>query len=182
MLKAFAVIFVVASALTLILNEPQIEVTDAGISLVDGKVRYHSQLFTGTLKERNLNHDILTQVHYAKGEKDGVSITYHHDGHVVAKNLFRHGKKNGRQETWYADGKHRSTAFFREGVAEGQYTEWHPNGKIYRLQKIKDGVELENKMFYESGVIYSNYVVRGHRTYGIQGEPLCNTVKQEGFK
>jgi antitoxin component YwqK of YwqJK toxin-antitoxin module len=177
-----AVCVALTGALAFEFRELTVEVTDPEVQFVDGKVFYRHQLFTGKMIERNLNHDLLARVHYKDGEKEGTSYTYHHNGVVVAKNFFLHGKKEGQQESWYADGKHRSTSWFRQGIAEGTLTEWHPNGKIYRLQTIEDGIEKENKIFYESGVIYSNYVVKGNRTYGIQGEPLCNTVKQEGFK
>jgi antitoxin component YwqK of YwqJK toxin-antitoxin module len=163
-------------------QDPLVEATEPSIKTVGERVFFMDLPFTGVLLERNLNHDLLAKTHYQNGEKEGVASTYHHNGTLVAKAYFHSGKKDGPQETWYADGKRRSLGYFRSGVAEGTYTEWHPNGKIYRLQKIENGVELENKMFYESGVIYSNYVVRDKRAYGIQGEPLCSTVKQEGFK
>jgi antitoxin component YwqK of YwqJK toxin-antitoxin module len=163
-------------------REPKIEATDSRIRWENGQALFKEHPFTGMMIERNLNHDLLARVHYQLGKKEGYSFTYHHDGTRVAENHYHVGLKEGQQESWYADGKHRSTSYFRHGIAEGTYTEWHPNGKIYRLQKIQDGIELENKIFYESGVIYSNYVVRNQRTFGIQGEPLCNTVKQEGFK
>lgn len=186
MLKRVALLFSLASlalSWALILRfENAIEVTDPDLKIENGIAYYHRQPFTGTLLERNLHLDPLTRTHYKNGLKEGYSYTFHHNGTVLAKNFFHNGKKEGQQDAWYADGKHRSTSFFRTGIAEGTYTEWHPNGKIYRLQKIKDGIELENKMFYESGVIYSNYVVRDHRSFGIQGEPLCNATKQDGFK
>jgi antitoxin component YwqK of YwqJK toxin-antitoxin module len=159
-----------------------VEADDPAFGIIGPRAWYRGQPFTGTLIERNLHHDLLAKSEYANGEKEGVSLIYHHTGTVVAQAEFHHGQKDGVQDTWYADGKHRSTGHFRAGVAEGVYTEWHPNGNVYRRQKIENGVELENQMFYESGVIYSNYVVRAERTYGVQGEPLCSTVKQEGFK
>lgn len=177
-----AALFLAATLVFFFLDELKVETTDPSIQVLNGKTYYKKKLFTGVLIERNLRHDFLSKSHYQNGEKEGISYSFHHDGTIVGKSLFHQGKKHGQQDTWYVDGKHRSTSYFKDGVADGTYTEWHPNGKIYRFQRIQNGVEIENKMFYETGVIYSNYVVRDQRVYGIQGEPLCNTVKQEGFK
>jgi antitoxin component YwqK of YwqJK toxin-antitoxin module len=164
------------------LREPRREADDPGMQVVGESVLRDGQPFTGVLIERNLRHDLLAESHYKNGLKDGLVQTFHHDGTLIGQAHFSQGKKHGRQDTWYADGKIRALAYFKEGVAEGTLTEWHPNGRVYREQKIVDGVEVANKMFYESGVIYSNYVVRDDRDYGIRGEPLCRTTKQEGFK
>ncbi len=171
-----------AAALVLSLLEPRIEASSPEVQLTEGRLQVGSRPFTGTLVERNLRNDLLALVHYRNGEKDGVSLTYHHNGRIVSEHRFRHGKKDGVQKAWYADGKLRSVSTFTMGVADGTYTEWHPNGRLYRFMRIQGGVELENKRFYESGAIYTNYVRREGRNYGIEGEPLCRAVKQEGLK
>jgi hypothetical protein len=166
----------------LLVRQPVAEATDPSVRMANGLLLVKDHLFTGILIERNLNHDLLDKNQYKAGEQEGFSFKYHHNGAIVGRAMFHHGKKDGRQEAFYVDGKLRSVGFFKDGVAVDTFTEWHPNGTVYRQQKIENGVEVENKMFYESGVIYSNYVVQSKRTYGIQGEPLCNAVKQEGFK
>lgn len=146
----------------------------------DGKLFLDKKLFSGTVVDRFPAGEIYMETHYVDGLQEGVAREYAFTGALRRKSHYKHGKKDGLQEGWYLEGPKRFEQNYRDGILEGLQTQWHLNGKIFDQQTFADGVEVQRKVLFPTAEVYSNYVKRDNRKYGIDGGALCFETKKEG--
>jgi antitoxin component YwqK of YwqJK toxin-antitoxin module len=66
------------------------------------------------------------------------------------------------------------------GVLNGVQTKWHLNGHIFRQENFRKGKLLSRKVFYPSQEVFSNYVNKDGRKYGVDSGELCFETKRDG--
>ncbi len=146
----------------------------------DERLYLDGEVFSGIAVERFPDGQVYRETHYTRGMKDGLSREFGITGALRAQWNYHAGKKHGAQVGWYIEGPKRFESNFKNGLLEGHQVEWHLNGAVFREQQFVDGIEVRNKILYSTAEIYSNYVKRDGRTFGIDGGALCFETKKEG--
>jgi hypothetical protein len=54
------------------------------------------------------------------------------------------------------------------------------NGTVFRRQIFVNGYEMDKKILFHGGEVFTNYAKRGGRTYGFDGGELCFDKKKDG--
>ena len=148
----------------------------SGVLTVDGRP------WNGQVTERYPDGHVYRVTNYVDGLRDGVQKEYALNNTLHTLSRYSAGKKHGFQEGWYAEGPKRFEANYREGLLEGLQTEWHLNGKIFRQIFFEAGNEVSRKILFPTAEVYSNYVVREGRRFGLDGGALCFETKKDGEK
>lgn len=155
---------------------------DPEITTQDNLILFRGRLFTGIITEHYPNGDLLKETGYVRGMKEGISNEYGLGGKLRVRGNYHKGQKEGPQLAWYLEGPKRFEFNYKDGLLEGTQTEWHLNGGIFRTQNFVKGVETDKKILFQSGEVFSNYIKRDDRIYGIDGGALCFEPPREGEK
>lgn len=163
------------------LREPRVDRLDnPAFSERGGILYYRDQPFTGIEIVRYPDNTVYSETRYREGIMEGVRDEYATTGSLRRRWRYKQGKKDGLQEGWYVEGPKLFEQSYDDGILNGVVTEWHQNGKIFNQQTYEHGVETARKILYPTSEIYSNYVRRSDRKYGIDNGGLCFEVKREG--
>lgn len=146
----------------------------------DGVLYYRTEPFTGVRIETFPDGSSASETSYFQGLRDGASREYGTTGALRARWNYRAGKKDGLQEGWFLEGPKRFEQHYRDGILEGTVTEWHLNGNVFNQQTYVNGAETARKIYYPTAEVFSNYVKRDGRTYGLNGGELCFEKKKDG--
>jgi hypothetical protein len=146
----------------------------------DGKLLYRGQPFTGIEVIRFPDGRAQAETEYREGLREGRGREYATTGALRAEWSYHRGRKDGIQRGWYIEGPRRFEQPYRDGVLDGTLTEWHLNGAVANQQVYVDGVETARKVLFPGSELYSNYVRRDGRTFGLDGGALCLETKREG--
>lgn len=158
----------------------ELELNDPAFVVADGRLSRDGRPFTGHVFGLHSNGHVSQRGSYVEGRKEGVQERYHFNGRIVERLRYHLDKKEGLQQGWYGEGPRHYEAYYKQGVLDGKYVEWHQNGQVFREQEFNDGLEAAQKIFYENGSTYSNYVVKNERIYGEKSSPLCQDKKKDG--
>jgi hypothetical protein len=153
-----------------------------GISHQEDLLTYQSHPFSGILVERFPDGGRYKETHYLNGFKDGSEKQYALNGRVVREGNFIHGKREGLETAWFSEGPKKFEYHFKNGVLDGSQTQWHISGALFRQELYKDGTLIDKKILYPQGEVFTNYVTRDDRKYGLDGGSLCMEPKREGAK
>jgi antitoxin component YwqK of YwqJK toxin-antitoxin module len=151
-----------------------------GFAEVGGLLYYRGQPFSGVQVERFPDGRPAIEIGYRDGLKDGESREYATTGALRSRLRYRAGKREGLQESWFIEGPKRSEEHYKNGMLDGVQTEWHLSGAVFKRQTYADGIETARKILYPTAEVYSNYVKRDGRVFGVDGGELCFRVKPEG--
>lgn len=136
---------------------------------------------------------------FAQKPFSGFIIENYSHGKLASKNGYWSGKLEGRQEKWYPDGSKMEVRFYHDNRKIGKHTgwwenkqmkfeyfiendipikthrEWYPNGQLFSLSNYNKAgqPEGEQKMWFETGQLKANYVIRGGRRFGFLGAKGC---------
>lgn len=132
--------------------------------------------------ERYSPSAIFREVQYVEGVREGVAREYSLNQRLIATATYHNGVKEGRELGWYEEGPPHFARNFKGGLLDGVQTEWNLAGGIFKQQRYAAGVESERKIIFESGAVFTNYIRRDDRIYGIDGGALCMQKKPEGEK
>ncbi len=161
-------------------TQSTLEVNNPDFTLKDETLYFKSAPFNGKTVERYPAGQIYRETHYKHGLKEGFAFEYAIDGQLRSQWSYHLGKKHGVQKGWFIEGPKRFVANFKDGVLDGPQTEWHMNGAVFRQETFIEGREVDKKILYRSGEVFTNYTIRNSRLYGVDGGPLCFEPKKEG--
>jgi antitoxin component YwqK of YwqJK toxin-antitoxin module len=180
--KAFLLVAVlVGAAAHLLLSEPTVRFYGNPDFTNSGEVLLHKgQAFNGTAIETFPDGSTFRSTHYRKGLKHGVSEEFGTTGARRAQWNYSGGKKEGVQRGWFIEGPPKFEMNYHAGLLEGITTEWYPDGKIARQLVYENGKETAQKVLYPTGEIYSNFVLRGDRVFGLNSGQVCMDYKKDG--
>jgi antitoxin component YwqK of YwqJK toxin-antitoxin module len=153
---------------------------NADFSEAGGLLYYRSQPFTGVARETFPDGSTFRTTEYKSGLRHGTSEEFGVTGARRARWNYKSGKKEGLQQGWFIEGPRKFEMYYRDGLLEGTTTEWYLSGRISRQQTFKAGVEMAQKILYPSGEIFTNYVIRDKRAYGLKSGELCMDFKKDG--
>lgn len=147
---------------------------------VDGTARLNGKPFTGAGVEYYPNRQLARRVEFKNGLKEGESRSYSDLGKLTAIGRFHEGLRDGLQEVWFIEGPKQQEERYVNGILEGIQTKWHLSGNIFRQENFKKGKLLSRKVFYPTKEVFSNYVNKDGRKYGIDSGELCFEVERNG--
>jgi antitoxin component YwqK of YwqJK toxin-antitoxin module len=102
------------------------------------------------------NGNVLSQVHYKDGVREGSCRYYHKNGVMMSEGFYFKGKMSGDWGNYYNNGQIEShgTYKYTESAVysqkDGVWKHYYDNGQLQRESIIKDGVE-ELKFYDKEG-------------------------------
>ena len=102
------------------------------------------------------NSQVLSQVHYLDGKRDGSCRYYYKNGALMNEGFYKKGKMIGLWMSYYENGqlKNRGTYKYTESgvysIKEGDWDYYYDNGQLESESIIIDGVE-ELKFYDKEG-------------------------------
>ena len=102
------------------------------------------------------NGNVLSQVHYLDGIRDGSCRYYYKNGTLMSEGFYKNGKMIGMWISYYENGQinsHGSYKYTESGVysrKDGVWKYYYENGQLRSESIIKDGVE-EMKFYDKEG-------------------------------
>tara|TARA_B110000438_G_scaffold42814_1_gene42708 strand:+ start:79 stop:495 length:417 start_codon:yes stop_codon:yes gene_type:complete len=102
------------------------------------------------------NGNVLSQVHYQDGVREGSCRYYHKNGVMMSEGFYFKGKMSGDWGNYYNNGQiesHGTYKYTESGVysqKDGVWKHYYDNGQLQRESIIKDGVE-ELKFYDKEG-------------------------------
>ena len=102
------------------------------------------------------NGNVLSQIHYLDGKRDGSFRHWYKNGQLMNEGFYKNGKMIGTFISYYENGQiqnHGNYKYTESGVysrKDGVWKYYHDNGKIQSESIIKDGVE-ELKFYDKEG-------------------------------
>ena len=70
---------------------------------------------------------------------DGPYETYHDNGQLMRKGIFRNGVQNGPFEYYHENGQLGLKMTYKDGMVDGPFEEYHDNGQVMMRGTFKDG-------------------------------------------
>ena len=166
-----------AVATTRSLVRPTVSSADPAVSHADGRVRYRSALFTGTLETRDAAGRVRERAGVHDGLLDGEQARWHADGRPAESRTWRSGAKVGTHRGWWPNGTRQFSCTFADGLPEGTCTDWHENGRVATVHTYVHGEERGAQQGWSArGELQFNYVRRDGRRYGVLGTVRCKTL------
>jgi len=102
------------------------------------------------------NGQVLSQIHYLDGKRDGSCRYWYDDGTLMTEGFYKNGKMTGFWMSYYDNGQlesHGTYKYIESGVysrKDGVWKYYYDNGQIQNESIIKDGVE-EMKFYDKEG-------------------------------
>jgi len=93
------------------------------------------------------NGNVLSQVHYLDGKRDGSCRYYYKNGPLMNEGFYKKGKMIGKWMSYFEDGQiksHGSYKYTESGLysrKDGVWEYYYDNGQLQSESIIKDGVE-----------------------------------------
>lgn len=106
----------------------------------------------GVWKESNIDGNLISEISYLKGEKEGESISYYKNGNKKEKSTFKRDKLDGKKIEWDENGDIKSENIYKDDVRIK--VRGFENGKLsYEGDVIENELEGTFKSFYENGKV-----------------------------
>jgi len=70
---------------------------------------------------------------------NGTLATYHKNGQLRSRSIWKNGLETGFAEQWYEDGAKKEDALWEDGKLEGLTKRWLPNGKLEEEGSYRNG-------------------------------------------
>ena len=102
------------------------------------------------------NGNILSQIHYLDGKRDGSCRYYYQNGTLMTEGFYKNGKMTGMWMSYFEDGQLESHGIYKYTESEvysrkdGVWKYYYDNGQLERKSIIKDGIE-ELKFYDKDG-------------------------------
>jgi antitoxin component YwqK of YwqJK toxin-antitoxin module/tetratricopeptide (TPR) repeat protein len=142
--------------------------------LPDGSVEYKARLVKGkiqdpvvrVMREGNI---LATEIHFANGERDGVTKSYYDNGKLSDETTYRSGKREGRSVSYHANGQVHYILNYRDDKLDGPYQEFDENGKLTERGEYHKGRKTgQEESFTPDGRIYGTITYRKDRPVAYQ--------------
>jgi antitoxin component YwqK of YwqJK toxin-antitoxin module len=130
---------------------------------------------SGYVLEKYPNKQKATQNAYFNGKLEGIQQKWFENGAKMEVRFYKENRKVGMHEGWYANGQKRFEYFIENDIPIKTHREWYQNGQLYSLSNYdQEGQpEGEQKMWFETGQIKSNYIIKDGRRFGFLGAKGC---------
>jgi antitoxin component YwqK of YwqJK toxin-antitoxin module len=115
---------------------------------------------------------------FFNGKEEGWLFTYYPNGNKESKRYFHLGEKDSVHTGWWDNGNNRFEYHFTKGQYNGLFKEWYRNsGNALTEIVYVNGVDVSGKSWRENGKLFTNFINKDGRHYGLQNSQPCYTVK-----
>lgn len=147
---------------------------------------YKGKPYTGFTIEKFPNQKQSAKNGYLNGKLEGKQQKWFENGAKMELRFYTNNHKNGTQAGWYNDGQKRFEYFIENDIPIKTHREWHANGQLFtRFSFNNEGQpEGSQQMWFPTGQIKANYVIKNGRRFGFLGAKGCmgeNEKKQTGL-
>lgn len=184
MKKLFFILFLCTSLISC-KNSSSVRTTDQTLDARDmrlqskrGSLFFNDQLFTGITEEKYPDGKVRMLTHFKDGKEEGVAETFYENGEKESHRIYTAGEKDSIHTGWFPGGKMKFEYHFSKGNYDGAFREWYPSGAPAREMMYANGKELSGKEWRENGVLYTNFIWKGNRRYGVVNANMCYGVEK----
>ena len=136
---------------------------------------FEGKPYSGYVLEKYPSGQKAAQNGYFKGNTEGKQLKWFENGAKMEIRHYAENRKIGTHEGWYENGQKRYEYFIENDVPIKTHREWYPSGQLYSLfnydnQGQPEGVQ---KMWFQTGQIKANYVIKHGRRFGFLGAKGC---------
>jgi antitoxin component YwqK of YwqJK toxin-antitoxin module len=136
---------------------------------------FEGKSYFGYVLEKYPSGQKATLNAYFKGKLEGIQQKWFENGVKMEVRHYAENRKVGTHVGWYANGQKRFEYFIENDIPIKTHREWFENGRLYSLTNYDANgqPEGEQKMWFVSGQIKSNYVIKNGRRFGFLGAKGC---------
>lgn len=149
--------------------------TDSTLRFENGLLRQQNKPFSGYVVSYYSFQKLRLKEAYLSGKAEKIHQKWYENGQMQEQRGYLNNHKHGIHRGWWANGKLKFEYRFADDVATGVHQEWYDNGQLFtRLTYDKQGQpEGSQQMWYNTGQIKANYVVKNGRRFGLLGAKGC---------
>lgn len=167
---------------------PNVEVlaSDSSLIMQQGVLHYHAKPFSGFVLEKYNNGQLATKNVYLEGLLEGKQEKWYPDGSKMEVRFYKKNRKTGKHNGWWENHQMKFEYFIKDDVPIATHREWYPNGQLYWLANFDSEGQPEGtqQMWFQTGQVKSNYVIKNGRRFGFLGAKGCmgeREKKQSGM-
>ena len=152
-----------------------VELADTNLSERQGILYYTQKPFSGFVFDSYSSKKLAFKNGYLNGKLEGIQEKWYSDGTKMEIRFYHANQKVGRHTGWWENKKIRFEYFIENDIPIKMHREWYPNGQLYSLStyNIKGQPEGTQQMWFETGQIKANYVIKDGRRFGFLGAKGC---------
>ena len=140
-----------------------------------GVLYYAKKLFSGFVIENYSSKKLALKNGYWSGKLEGKQEKWYSNGSKMEIRFYHANRKIGKHTGWWENKKIKFEYFIENDIPIKMHREWYPNGQLYSLSNynIKGQPEGTQQMWFETGQIKANYVIKDGRRFGFLGAKGC---------
>ena len=160
---------------------------DKSVIIKNDMVFANNKPFSGYLVEYYPTMQVASKVGYLNGKMEGTYQKWYENGQKMEERSYKQNRKIGVHESWWASGKPKFKYVIDNDIPVGTHYEWYENGQLFSLTNYNNLGQPEGKqqMWYNTGQVKANYVIKDGRRYGFLGAKGCmgeGEMAQSGMK
>ncbi len=131
--------------------------------------------YSGYVLEKYPNGKKASQNAYFKGKLEGVQQKWFENGAKMEVRHYAENRKISTHEGWYENGQKRYKYFIENDIPIKTHREWYSSGQLYSLFNYDNQGQPEGsqQMWFATGQIKANYVIKNGRRFGFLGAKGC---------
>jgi antitoxin component YwqK of YwqJK toxin-antitoxin module len=155
--------------------ESIVVLADTNLSERQGVLFYAQKPFSGFVIESYQNEKLASKNGFLNGKLEGKQEKWYADGSKMEIRFYHDNRKVGKHIGWWENKQMKFEYFIENDVPIKTHHEWYPNGQLYALSNYNNEgqPEGEQKMWFETGQIKANYIVKEGRRFGFLGAKGC---------
>ncbi|MFN8343903.1 MAG: toxin-antitoxin system YwqK family antitoxin [Spirosomataceae bacterium] len=180
-MKKWAIVFL--SAFAGACQSPQLTVPDVFIDadkqpdlhFENGLLWHKNHPFSGYVLRFSASGKRLSKEAYVAGKAESVHEKWDENGRLLEQRGYVNNHKHGIHRGWWPNGNRKFEYHFADDLPIETHSEWYVNGQLFtRFNYDRLGQpEGSQQMWYSTGQIKANYVVKNGRRYGLLGAKGC---------
>lgn len=148
---------------------------DSTLRFENGLLLQQNKPFSGYVVSYYSSQKLRLKEAYLSGKAENIHQKWYENGQLQEQRGYLNNHKHGIHRGWWPNGKLKFEYNFLDDVAIGTHKEWYDNGQLftrstYNQQGQPEGVQ---QMWYNTGQIKANYVVKNGRRFGLLGAKGC---------
>lgn len=131
--------------------------------------------YSGYSIEKYPSQELASKNGYVNGKLEGKQEKWFENGAKMEVRFYSNNHKTGKHEGWYNNGQKRFEYLIDNDIPMKTHREWHPNGQLFTKFNFNDEGQPEGsqQMWFPTGQIKANYVIKNGRRFGFFGAKGC---------
>lgn len=155
--------------------EKIVVLADTNLSERQGILSYAQKPFSGFVFDKYPYEKLASKNGYLIGKLEGKQEKWYPDGSKMEIRFYHDNRKVGKHTGWWENGQMKFEYFIENDIPIKTHREWYPNGQLFSLSNYNQPgqPEGEQKMWFETGQIKANYIIKDGRRFGFLGAKGC---------